>query len=168
MSTKMETTKKGLAPGRHVHADLVNLVTYAVYKSMTDMWGEKAWEVIYRSGEVAFEELRQELKLTETDDPLPLMQRLLDRMVEIGYVYGARVERISETELIYEMDDPVVIPSALRLKTVNAVLPHWTSGILLAALRRLCGIDAEMEDVQPEFAPAGVVRERWHLRRVKD
>ena len=155
----------GTASERMVHADLINVEAYAIYKAITELFGEEGWQVIWRSGEIAFDELRERLDITETE-PLPLMSQIAKWLVDVGYIKDIQVSQPSEEDLIYEMEGAVLRPSVMKLRAANAVLPHWSSVILIAALRKMCGIEVEM-DVQPEILSPTRSRERWKLRPIQ-
>lgn len=159
-----EATGRGLRPGRVVHADLVNLEAYAIYKAITELFGERGWEVIWRSGEIVFDELQKELNLTETE-PLALMQRLADWLVETGYIHRIDVSQPSGDELVYEMEGAVLRPAVLKLREAKAVLPHWSTVVMAAALKKVCGIEVEVDAARPEILSPTRSREMWKLRR---
>lgn len=164
--TVTQPAETGLRPGRVVHADLIVLEVYAIYKAITDLWGEKGWDVIWRTGDIAWQELKRDLEITETE-PLPLMRQIGKWLVEVGYLKEMVVTQPREGELIYEMEAPVVKPATLRLREFDAVLPHWSTTIMVAALREVCGLEAEMEDLKPELPTPTRSLERWRLRPVR-
>lgn len=154
-----------MKPGRHCHAELVNTVVFAIYKAITDQFGEPAWDVIYRSGEIMWQDLKKELNVTETE-PLPVMQKLSQWLMDVGYLKEIGVSQPSEDELVYEMDTSLCRPAVMRLREVNAVLPHWSTGIMVAALREQCGIEADVDVAKPEILSPTRTRERWKIKRL--
>jgi hypothetical protein len=57
--------------------------------------------------------------------------------------------------------------SAVRLIQENALLPHWSTVLMVAALRKRSGIEAKMEahDHKPELVSTQHSKERWILTK---
>lgn len=155
---------KGVAlPGRVVHADLLNLETVGICRALSELFGEKGWEVTWRSGEIVFEELKKELNITETE-PLPLIQQISRWLVDVGYFDSIEVTQPSEDLLVYDIENPVPRWATERLRETNSVQPHFSATLMMAALRQMCGIEARMESVKSEFLSPTKSRQRWRLR----
>jgi len=151
-----------LKPGRHCHQELILEVTYALYKSITDLMGEKGWEVVWKTGEYIWQDLKKQYQITDTD-PKAVFDKVGQWLKEVGYIREIEVEMPTENELTYIMDTSVVRPSVMRLKEEKAVLPHWSTAILVAALRDNCGLVAETDLSKPEILSPTRTREYWKL-----
>ncbi len=152
-------------PGRVIHADFFNMEAYAIYRAITESFGERGWEVTWRSGEIFFEELRKKLNITETE-PFALMKLLSRWLVDAGYIGSIEVSQASEDLLICDLEDPVPRPATERLREANSVQPHFSAAIMMAALKQMCGIEAKMESVKSEFLSPTRSRQRWRLRKM--
>ena len=139
---------------------------YALYRAVWERWGDEAWYVVWRSGEVLFEEIEAELDLAPDDDPFPAMQRLAAYLQQVGYVREIAVRPLSEDEWEYEMVDPVILPGAKRLLDDGAVPAHISTTLMFALLRRF-GLRAEMVN-DPDLRADGRAIERWRLVPLKE
>jgi hypothetical protein len=135
---------------------------FALYRAVWQRWGDEAWYVVWRSGEILFDEIESELGLQPDDDPFAAMQRLADYLQRVGYVEDISVHRLSETEWDYEMLDPVILPGAKRLIAEGAVPAHISTTLMFALLKKRFGMEAEMVG-DPDLRPDGRAIERWRL-----
>ncbi len=154
-----------LKPGRHCHQELVLEVTYALYSSITDLMGEKGWEVVWKTGEYIWQDLKKQYDITDTD-PLVVFQKVGQWLKDVGYVREIEVDMPNEDELTYIMDTSAVRSAVMRLKEKKAVLPHWSTAIITAALRDNCGLIADTDLAQPEIMSPTRTREYWKLRKI--
>jgi hypothetical protein len=134
---------------------------YALYRAVWERWGDDAWWVVWRSGEVLLEEIEKELGLELDAGPFPAMQRLADYLQQMGYVREIAVRSLSEDEWEYEMADPVILPGARRLLDEGAVPAHISTTLMFALLKRF-GLKAEMTG-EPDLRDDGRAIERWRL-----
>ncbi len=134
---------------------------YALYRAVWERWGDEAWYVVWRSGEVLLEAIEAELDLGLDGDPFAAMQRLATYLKRVGYVREIAVRPLSEHEWEYEMVDPVILPGAKRLIEEGAVPAHISTTLMFALLKRF-GLGAEMID-DPDLRPDGRAIERWRL-----
>jgi hypothetical protein len=139
---------------------------YALYRAVWERWGDEAWYVVWRSGEVLFEEIEAELDLGPDDDPFPAMQRLAAYLQQVGYVRQIAVRPLSEDEWEYEMVDPVILPGAKRLLDDGAVPAHISTTLMFALLKRF-GLRAEMVG-DPDLRADGRAIERWRLVPIEE
>ncbi len=136
---------------------------YALYRAIWERWGEEAWYVVWRSGEILFDQIEPELGLQADDDPFVAMQRLADYLQRVGYVAEIAVRRVGDDEWDYEMRDPVILPGAERLIAEGAVPAHISTTLMFALLKKRFGLGAEMVG-DPTFAADGRAIERWRLK----
>jgi hypothetical protein len=134
---------------------------YALYRAVWERWGDEAWYVVWRSGEVLLKEIEVELDLGLEAGPFPAMQRLANYLRQVGYVREISVRPLSEDEWEYEMVDPVILPGAKRLLDEGAVPAHISTTLMFALLKRF-GLKAEMTG-DPDLRADGRAIERWRL-----
>ena len=134
---------------------------YALYRAVWERWGDDAWYVVWRSGEVLLEEIEGDLGLEWDAGPFPAMQSLASYLQRVGYVREIAVRPLSEDEWEYEMVDPVILPGAKRLLNDGAVPAHISTTLMFALLSRF-GLRAEMVG-DPDLCPDGRALERWRL-----
>jgi hypothetical protein len=135
---------------------------YALYRAVWERWGDEAWHVVWRSGEVLLDEIEPELGLRDGDDPFAAMERLADYLQRVGYVQEIAVRPRGEQEWDYEMVDPVILPGAKRLIAEGAVPAHISTTLMFALLKKRFGLRAEMVGA-PDLRPDGRATERWRL-----
>ncbi len=139
---------------------------YALYRAVWERWGDDAWYVVWRSGEVLLDEIAAELDLDRHNDPLAAMQHLAGYLQRVGYVQEIAVRPLTEDEWEYEMVDPVILPGARRLIQEGAVPAHISTTLMFALLKRF-GLKAEMVG-EPDLRPDGRAIERWRLVALED
>lgn len=135
---------------------------YALYRAVWERWGDGAWYVVWRSGEVLLDDIEPELGLQPGDDPFSAMQRLAGYLQRVGYVKEIVVRPLDEAEWEYEMLDPVILPGAKRLLDDGAVPAHISTTLMFALLKKHFGLSAEMVG-DPDLRPDGRAIERWRL-----
>ena len=135
---------------------------YALYRAVWERWGDEAWYVVWRSGELLLDEIEPELSLEPGDDPFVAMQRLAEYLQRVGYVEDITVHPLNEAEWEYEMLDPVILPGAERLLADGAVPAHISTTLMFALLKKRFGLKAEMVG-DPDLRPDGRAIERWRL-----
>ncbi|MBI2846783.1 MAG: hypothetical protein HYX82_02770 [Chloroflexi bacterium] len=151
---------------KRIDEDFVQMEVYAIYKAISELFGEKGWQVIWRSGEIVFDDLEKKLKFPDKD-PLSVMKVLADYLADVGYVSKIEFRMVGDNVLEFDIYGPSFIrPSVLRLKAEKGVLPHWSTVITVAALKKICGVKAETDATAPQlFKDFG--RERWVLSKIK-
>jgi hypothetical protein len=135
---------------------------YALYRAVWERWAGEAWYVVWRSGELLFDEIEPELGLLPDDDPFTAMRRLADYLRRVGYAEEVAVRPVSENEWDYEMLNPVIMPGAKRLVAEGAVPPHISTTLMFALLKKRFALRAEMLG-DPNLLLDGRATERWRL-----
>jgi hypothetical protein len=146
---------------RAIDVDFFDLEIYAIYRAIWENWGDEAWKVVWRAGEVLFDEVHKQLDLS-ADSPLEAMESLAEYLVDAGYFADMKVRRTAEDELEYEMVDPAILPGAERIIAEGGVPAHISTSVMFAGLKRLFGLEAEMIG-EPEFTEDGRAIEKWRL-----
>ena len=148
---------------RPIDPGFFDLEIYAIYRAIWENWGDDAWRVVWRAGEVLFDDIHGTLDL-DVSSPLTAMQGLADYLVNVGYFDDLQVRQIAEDELEYEMVAPAILPGAERIIAEGGVPAHISTALMFAGLRELFGLKAEMIG-EPEFTADGRAIERWKLFR---
>lgn len=146
---------------RPIDINFFDLEIYAIYRAIWENWGDEAWKVVWRAGEVLFDEINEQLNLN-TESPLAAMQGLAQYLVEAGYFLEMNVRQTAEDQLEYEMVDPAILPGAERIIAEGGVPAHISTAVMFAGLKKLFGLKAEMIG-DPEFTADGRAIERWKL-----
>lgn len=157
----MATTAK-----RMLDADFINAEVYAIYKAITEVCGEDGWKIMWRAGELMFEQIEPQLQFSSRE-PLAVMRTVGAYLKAAGYFEDIELELLPHGVLEYQMINTATRPAAQRLISENAILPHWSTVLMVAALRKLTGVEAKMEahDHKPELVSHSHSKERWILTR---
>ena len=155
--------------GATLDADFVGIEVYAIYKAITEISGEDGWKIMWRSGELAFDELEKVIEFPDRD-PVAVLRTIGDYLVRVGYLGEFDLELKPGGVLEYQMVGVPLHKSAIRLIEERAILPHWSTVMMVAALRKLCGVEAHLEghgghENQPEVVSDREAKERWTLTR---
>jgi len=113
-----------------------------------------------------FDELEKRLEFADKD-PLSVMNVLARYFVDAGYVERLDFRMAGEDVLEYDLTSSLIRPSVLKLRQENCILPHWSTVVMFAALKKLCGVKAETDASQPEITSATTTRERWVLSKIE-
>lgn len=148
-------------PQKPIDPAFFDLEIYAIYRAVWENWGDEAWKVVWRAGEVLFDEIHEQLNLS-TDSPLAAMRGLAGYLVDVGYFAAMKVRQTAEDELEYEMVAPAILPGAERIIAEGGVPAHISTSVMFAGLKKLFGLKAEMIG-DPEFTADGRAIERWRL-----
>jgi hypothetical protein len=152
---------------KNIDATYFDHQIYALYRAVWERWGEETWHVVWRSGEILFDEIEDTLGLKPQDDPFSAMQCLADYLRRVGYVEDIVVRPTSDREWDYEMREPVILPGAKRLLAEGAVPAHISTTLMFALLKKRFGLRAEMVG-EPNLQPDGWAKEHWRLEPQKE
>jgi hypothetical protein len=141
-----------------------DLEIYAIYRAIWENWGDEAWKVVWRAGEVLFDEIKTERDL-DASSPLNAMRGLADYLVDVGYFAEMKVRQTAEDELEYEMVEPAILPGAERIIAEGGVPAHISTAVMFAGLKQLFGLKAVMIG-DPVFTDDGRAIERWKLTKI--
>jgi hypothetical protein len=146
---------------RTIDLGFFDLEIYAIYRAIWENWGDDAWKVVWRAGQVLFDEVANGLDL-DTESPLKAMQGLAGYLVRVGYFEEMQVHQTAEDELEYVMFSPAILPGAERIIAEGGVPAHISTSVMFAGLQKLFGLKAEMMG-DPVFTADGRAIERWKL-----
>ncbi len=146
---------------RPIDPTFFDLEIYGIYRAIWENWGQDAWKVVWRTGEVLFENIRGQLRLEGTT-PLEAMKELARYLVASGYLAFMEVRQLGPDELEYEMGEPAILAGAQRIIAEGGVPAHISTALMFAGLKALFGLRAEMIG-DPVFTVDGRAIERWRL-----
>ncbi len=151
---------------RKLDAEFVTAEVYAIYKAITEVCGQDGWKIMWRAGELVFDEIEPSLRFP-TDAPLDVLRTVGDYLVSVGYLEAIELDLQPGGVLEYQMFGTATREAARRLIAEDAILPHWSTVVMVAALRKRCGLEAKMEadDHKPELVSQRQSKERWLLTK---
>jgi len=83
-----------------VELPLVFKFINAIYRALIERFGEDSWEVLWRSGEILFKELKDDIGVTEDMEINHAVQRLCD--------YMRRIRLVDKIEYIFNEDNSTI------------------------------------------------------------
>ncbi|HEY63300.1 MAG TPA: hypothetical protein G4O02_01895 [Caldilineae bacterium] len=141
--------------------DFFDKELYAIYLAAWEEWGDEAWKIVWRSGEIMLDEIEAELDLDGTTW-IEGLQRLADYLAKVGYVRYISVKQVGEDRVEYDMFDPAILPGAKRLVAMGAVPGHVSTTLMFALLAKRYGLRAEMIG-DPDLRDDGHAIEQWRV-----
>lgn len=154
---------------KKVDAEFLDLEVYAIYKAVTELFGDRGWDVVWRSGEIVFQELKRRLNITETE-PIALLRRLGRYFEEVGYLKRMSIEALKEDEFLYDMYEVSIHEGIMKLRAeeANPVLAHFSTTVMFAALKDMCNMTAEITHLEVEGkGEEAYGREKWKLKKIE-
>lgn len=139
------------------------MIIYGIYYAIYDLIGEDAWNVVWKCGEIVFEEAKNFVEGLRDKDPFKVLYALAKWLKDSGYVEDATVEKVSDDVFKYVMLNPAIADGAQKLIKLGRVPAHISTSLMFAALKSL-GYSAEMIG-NPEFLNDGRVVEYWKLHK---
>ncbi len=144
-----------------VDPEFFDLEIYAIYHAAYDLLGEKTWEIVWRAGEIVYNEIKDSIGASTAKDPFEALRKLASWLKKVGYVENIDVRKVSENEVEYTMLNPIITPGAKRLVKQGRVPAHISTALMFAALKQF-GLKAKMVG-DPKFLLDGRAIERWKL-----
>lgn len=162
----MEQTPK-LPKLRTPDRDFIRAEVYGIYKAITELFGEKAWQVIWRSGEIVFDEAAKQLEFPKKD-PISVINVLGKYLVKSGYCTKIEAKMAGKDLIQYDVWGPSMIrPAITKLKAEGCVLPHWSTVVIVAGLEKVCKVKVETDVKNPELISDIHAREWWRFSSIR-
>ena len=106
----------------------------------------------------------KEVSIAETD-PIAVLTKVGKWFERVGYVERTEFKMVGDGLLEYHMWNPLIITSGKRLIEEGSAAPHFSTTLGMAALKKKCGMGAEMLD-DAHIDPDGHVWETWRLHKL--
>lgn len=155
---------------KYMDREFFDIETYALFSALNEVLGKKTWEIVLRGGEYAFAEVKRRLGITERD-PITLVKKLGKWLQDMGYA-RIEIEQTGGNEFLYYMYDTASRKGLRQIrneKGEDAVMAHWSTVIMFAALKDMCNMKAEISHL--EFAKEGTREasvEKWILSNIQE
>ena len=153
----MDNEKKKIC----VDPDFFDLEIYAIYYAIYDLIGEDTWKVVWKVGEIVYEEIKDKIGATDVKDPFEALRKLAEWLKKVGYIEDIEVRKVAEDEVEYIMLNPIITPGAKKLVKEGRVPAHISTALMFAALKQF-NMKAEMIG-EPKFLPDVRAIEKWKL-----
>jgi hypothetical protein len=128
---------------------IFDLTVYAIYYAIYDLLKEDKWKVIWKAGEVLYNEIKGRIKTVKVKKPFEALRRLAKWLKNIGYIEDIEVHKVAEDEVECVMLNPIISPGAKRLIDRGRVPAHISTALMFAVLKQF-NMKAEIV-VPPNF-----------------
>lgn len=123
-----------------VELPLVFKFINAIYRALIERFGEDSWEILWRSGEILFKELKDDIGVTEDMEINHAVQRLCD--------YIRRVRLVDRIEYIFNEDKSTIetvvhFPFSIDMYKREMAGPIYIFSSLLASVLNYIGYRVE-------------------------
>lgn len=147
-----------------VDPEFFDLEIYAIYHAAYDLIGDDAWKIVWKSGEIVYDKIKEKIGAATAKDPFEALRKVADWLKKVGYIEAIEVRKVSEDEVEYVMCDPIILAGAKRLIDEGRVPAHISTALMFAVLKQY-NMKAEMVG-DPKFLPDNRAIEKWRLIKV--
>ncbi|MBI2847369.1 MAG: hypothetical protein HYX82_05775 [Chloroflexi bacterium] len=152
--------------------DFISLHMYSVYRALTEVVGEEnAWKVVWRTGEIAFEEIAKRTGLDKKErDPKKVVRTMGQFFEQSGYIErleGSIVDGGKGFQIDLINTNPAIRGVGVQLKAENCVPHRWGTVSIRAALADRCGLLMSERPKKVESIGPGSTRTHWSLEPKK-
>ncbi len=144
-----------------VDPDFFDLEIYAIYHAAYDLVGDNAWNIVWKSGEIVYDEIKEKIGASTAKGPFEALRKVADWLKKVGYIDKIEVREVATDELEYVMCDPIILAGAKRLIKEGRVPAHISTALMFAVLKQY-DMKAEMVG-DPKFLSDGRAIEKWRL-----
>jgi len=144
-----------------VDPDFFDLEIYAIYYGIYDLLGEDAWKVVWKSGEIVYDKIKEKIGAATAKDPFEALRKIADWLKKVGYIEDIEVRKVTEGEIEYIMSNPIILAGGKKLIKEGRVPAHISTALMFAVLKQF-NMKAEMVG-DPKFLPDGRAIEKWRL-----
>ncbi|MFQ6126062.1 MAG: hypothetical protein ACE5R6_15860 [Candidatus Heimdallarchaeota archaeon] len=144
-----------------VDPDFFDVEIYAIYYAAYDLLGDDAWKIVWKSGEIVFNEIKEKIGAATAKSPFEALRKVADWLKKVGYIEEIEVREVAKDELEYVMCNPIILTGAKRLIKEGRVPAHISTALMFAVLKQY-NMKAEMVG-DPKFLPDGRAIEKWRL-----
>ncbi|MBI2847370.1 MAG: hypothetical protein HYX82_05780 [Chloroflexi bacterium] len=143
-------------------AHLVGGYVYGIYRTASELLGDKAWDFMWRAGELAYDEIEKSLHFP-SNDPATVLQVVSKYMVDSGYMARQEVAVRDGDKVEIEMNETAFGWVARRLKAEGYVVHRWSTCLMNAALKKRCGMQMKRHAERAEFVNEKQAKTLWQL-----
>ncbi len=144
-----------------VNPTFFDLELYAIYHAAYDLIGDDAWKIVWKSGEIVYDEIKENIGAATANDPFEALRKVADWLKKMGYIEAIEIRKVAVDEIEYVMCDPIILIGAKRLIKEGRVPAHISTALMFAVLKQF-NLKAEMVG-DPKFLPDGRAIEKWRL-----
>lgn len=152
---------------KRIDPRFLDLINYGVCGALSRVIGKDEAAGVFRvAGEIAFTELKKSMDFKGMN-PVAVLASIARFLEEAGYMARISLTRVTENEVIIEMYGVSVARSSKRLINEKASPSHFMTNLMFAALKDVCGVKADITDLDFDVPEKGLdhFREKWVLSK---
>lgn len=148
---------------RGIDQDFFNSFSYSVFKSLGEKLGEESWKIVWRTGEILFNEIKDKIEFRK-NEPVEVIRALAKYLKKVGYLKNSRIVPLNDEEFEYWMKEPAIEKGAFKLIEEGYPPPHISTSILFSALKTFTGSELLLAG-NPKRNGKWIV-ERWKIKKL--
>jgi len=131
----------------------------AIYKALSEQFGEDSWGILWRSGEILFKEIKDDIGISKDMEINQAIQRLCDYMRRLRLVERIEFKFDKDTMIVETI---VIFPFNIDVYKREAAGPIYIFSSLLASMLYYLGYNIEREG-EHYIMDRNKLVERWRL-----
>ncbi len=112
----------------------VGMLIFSIYKAIYKKLGGEAWDIVWESGRVFYDILKEELGLGDRDSPKEIINKISDFFKRVGYLENVDVIKMGEDVIEFTIYDPITWNGNVMLRWKGMVPGQVFIPVLVAAL----------------------------------
>ena len=112
----------------------VGMLIYSIYKAIYKKLGDEAWDIVWESGRIFYDVLKEELKLKDEDSPQVIISKISDFFKKMGYLKDVDVVKMDEEVIEFTIYSPITWNGNVKLRWEGMVPGQVLIPVLVAAL----------------------------------
>lgn len=145
-----------------INNEFFNSFVYSVFKAIGERLGEGSWKIVWRTGEILFEEIKEKIGF-EKEEPIEIFRAIAKYLKKTGYLKDVRIVSLNDYELEYWMKEPAIEKGAFKLIEEGFPPPHISTSILFSAIKNHTNFELKLMG-NPEVKDKWIV-ERWKIEK---
>jgi len=147
----------------NVATKLVYTLLNSVYKAVAEELGEESWDVLWKSGELLFNEVREEIGVDPDDDIPTAISKLCEYLKKAGLVETIEFKYDESTGIL---ETTVTFPFKISSYRRELAGPIYLFTSLLSSLLHHLGYEMEREG-EHYIHEGNKLSERWRVRKLE-
>jgi len=133
----------------------------AIYRAIYKEIGDDAWEILWRSGEILFDSIKNDVSISKEND----LQTALNKLSK--FLRDTHI--VSEINYMVDKDNGVIeyqinFAVPLKYERREEAGPVYIFSSLFVALMKYLGYDVS-KDAEPRFTSDNTLIERWRYKK---
>lgn len=153
---------------RHTEKSLskkfIDTYIYSLYKALYMKLGDDAWDIVWNSGKIFYEEYKDRISIKEDDTPENIIDKVGRFFTEVGYIDRLEVNKVNQDLIEFTIYHPIPWNANVKLRKEGMVPGQILIPVLVAALESRGYTVTMLKD--REFGDRRLT-ERWKISKPK-